>query len=142
MLRTRSTEKRRIPSIPGQILAWLALSLLLLQMWGGPATFISLLAKDDLFAVLALKYLCSGDNAGEAASRANTGQPLPGDASLAGHHHCVLCQGGVSPLLPPLLGAVFFILSAIALPRLRRWGLPARQVLRFLRHSRAPPLAA
>lgn len=123
-------------------MAWLALIVLLLQMSGGPAVLTSLLAKDDSFAALALKYLCSGTNTAEAASRAANGQPQPVDTSSVGHHHCILCQGGVSPLLPALLGAISIILIVLALPGWRLQAPSTRQVLWLLRHSRAPPLAA
>jgi hypothetical protein len=140
-----SNSTRRVRSGPGQALAWLAIGLLLLQMWGGPAFLMRLVAAEDSFTLLSLQYLCTGlpgdDAAVDVAGRVagNDGIPV-NDRKPVDHIHCLLCPDHVAPFLP---------IAAPALIRAMAWAWVAAIDLRtvFLvrynwnvSRSRAPPM--
>src|SRR5260221_1454403 len=126
MSRVPETSNRLIRSRWGQALAWLAVSLLLLQMWGGASFLMRLVAAEDSFALASLQFLCTGlptaapfaDTGGLASKRAGD-ERSPADGSQAlGHAHCLLCPDHVTlfvlATLPGLLiGAVLVAVVSV-----------------------------
>ncbi|HWT96935.1 MAG TPA: DUF2946 family protein [Terriglobales bacterium] len=137
MLQHRRSGNRLILRAPGQILAWAAAILFLIQTLGGAAFLARQFAPGDDFAQLALQYLCTGSGISQPGKDGKQQAP-----AMAGHDHCLLCQAGWLPVAPvqPLLLTV--TLTAIILT-LAGYSIVARPQATTLAHrSRAPPLAA
>jgi len=139
MLLRRLSGNRLIRRAPGQILAWAAAILFLIQTLGGAAFLARQFSPGDDFAQLALQYLCTGSGITQPGK--DGGRTLP-DPAMAGHDHCLLCQAGWLPVAPaqPLL--LVIALAAITLTLIWRSGTITAQVSALAHRSRAPPLAA
>jgi hypothetical protein len=137
MLPRHSSGNRLIHRVPGQILAWTAAILFLIQTLGGAAFLARQFDPGDDFAQLALQYLCTGNGITPSGKDGHHQDPV-----MAGHDHCLLCQAGWLPVAPvqPLL--LIVILTAITLTLAGQSNIVRRQAAALAHRSRAPPLAA
>jgi hypothetical protein len=135
MPRMLRTSNRVIRSRPGQLLAWLAVGLLLLQMWGGAGFLMRLVAAEDSFALLSLQYLCTG----QPADTSTDSVPVK-DSKAGDHVHCLLCPDHVAPFLPIVLCVLLLSLAwCRAATIFQRAFFLVRQSWNASR-SRAPPM--
>lgn len=145
----RLSGNRLIHHVPGQILAWAAAILFLIQTLGGAAFLARQFSPDDDFAQLALQYLCTGSGISQASKppsgktqAGKTGDQSRQDPAMAGHDHCLLCQAGWLPAAPVQPVLLIIALTAIILTLAWRSGSVVAQTAALAHRSRAPPLAA
>jgi hypothetical protein len=135
----RLPGNRLIQHVPGQILAWTAAILFLIQTLGGAAFLARQFSPGDDFAQLALQYLCTGDGIGRAGKTDGQGRQ---DPAVLGHDHCLLCQAGWLPATPPQQILLIVTLAAIILTLAWHASRATPQIRALAHRCRAPPLAA